>query len=164
MRNKQKRSKIVVAVVILVAIVFATGCSKVEQAISDAEQGKTTITKEDGKQVTLSGNSDIPDLFPSDVPLPDEIKIVSSISSDDSVTLAFETEMPYDDVVALYFDYTEKAGYTEVHKLEDEEQKYINYSSQKGTERFIFTMQLNLEDNKTVNGSLIYSNKPEAEK
>lgn len=114
---------------------------------------------EDGKEITLSNESDIPDLFPSDVPLPEEIQVISSISSDDSVTLGIETEMPYEDVVELYYDYAQKAGYTEVHKLEDE--KFINYSAQKGTERFIFTLQLNMEDNKTVYGSLIYSNEPE---
>lgn len=155
MKHKQKWSTVLSAV-ILITLIVMTGCSKIEDAISGAEQqGTMTITKEDGKKITLSNRPDIPELFPSDVPLPDEIQVISSISSDDSVTLGIETEMPYDDVVKLYYEYTQKAGYSEVHKLED--QKFINYSAQKGTERFIFTLQLNLEDNKTVYGSLIYS-------
>lgn len=154
MKNMQKWS-VVLFSVFLVALIFVTGCSKLEKVISEAEQGKTTVAKVDGKEITLSSKPDIPDLFPSDVPLPDEIQVVSSISSDDSVTLAIETEMPFDDVVELYYEYAQKAGYSEVHKLESE--KFINYSAQKGTERFIFTFQLNMEDNKTVYGSLIYS-------
>jgi hypothetical protein len=174
MRNRRKWNGMVVAAVV-VALILAAGCSNIEQAISnteqnfedaeeafgDAEKGEVTITREDGRKITLSSKPDIPDLFPSDIPLPDEMEIISTISSDDSVTLGVETEMPYDEIVKLYFDYAQDAGYTEVHKLEDE--KFINYSTQKGTERFIFTFQLNLEDNKTVYGSLIYSNKPESE-
>lgn len=163
MKNRQKWNAVLSAA-FLITLICVTGCSKIEKAIIEAEeQGTTTITKEDGEKITLSNKPDIPDLFPSDVPMPDEIEVVTSISSDNSVTLGIETEMAYDDVVKLYYDYTQQAGYTEVHKLEDENGKFINYSAQKGTERFIFTMQLNLEDNKTVYGSLIYSNEPEAE-
>lgn len=163
MKNKQKW-KAVLSAAILITLIFVTGCTKIEKAIIEAEeQGTTTITKEDGEKITLSNKPDIPDLFPSDVPMPDEIQVVTSISGDNSVTLGIETEMPYDDVVKLYYDYTQQVGYSEVHKLEDENDKFINYSAQKGIERFIFTMQLNLEDNKTVYGSLIYSNDPEAE-
>jgi len=153
---KMKKWSYTLCAVMLIGLIFTTGCSKVEEVISDSEQqGTTTITKEDGKKITLSTKPDIPDLFPSDVPMPDEIQVIESISSDDSVTLGIETKMPFDDVVEMYYNYTKKAGYSEVHKLED--QKFINYSAQKGTERFIFTLQLNLEDNKTVYGSLIYS-------
>lgn len=155
MKNMKKWSA-VLSVVMLIALIIMAGCSKIEDVISEAEQqGTTTITKEDGKKITLSNKPDIPDLFPSDIPLPDEIQVISSISSDDSVTLGIETELPYDDVVQLYYDYAQKAGYSQVHRLED--QKFINYSAQRDTERFIFTLQLNLENNKTVYGSLIYS-------
>ncbi len=164
----------ILAAAVTVALIIAAGCSNIEQAINnteqaindveqafgDGEEGEVTITREDGREITLSSKPDIPELFPSDIPLPGEMEIVSSISSDDSVTLGVETEMPYDDVVKMYFDYAQEAGYMEVHKLEDE--KFVNYSAQKGTERFLFTFQLNLEDNKTVYGSLIYSNKPES--
>lgn len=161
MANKQKRSgMLIAAMLIALTVATATGCAKMEKALSDAEQGKSTITKEDGSQVVISGNSDIPDLFPSDVPMPDEIHVVSSISSDNGVTVAFETELSFDKVFNMYFDYAQKNGYTEVHKLDGE--GFISYSGQKGTERFIFNLQLNLEDNKTLNGSIIYSNKKEA--
>jgi len=164
-----------IAAAVVVALLLAAGCSNIEQAISntgqafedmeeafgDADKGEVTITREDGREITLSSKPDIPDLFPSDIPLPDELEVVSSISTDDSVTLAIDTEMPFDDIVKLYLDYAQEAGYAEVHTMEDE--KFINYSGQKGTERFIFTFQLNLEDNKTVYGSLIYSNNPETE-
>lgn len=160
MKNRQKWS-IALFAVMLIAMIFATGCSKVEKAIQEAEQGTTTITKGDGEEIKLSSETDIPDLFPSDVPLPDEIQVTSSISGKDSVTLTIETQMPYDDAVKLYYNYTQQAGYSEVHKLEDRDS--INYSFKKGTERFIFTLQLDLEDKKTVTGALVYSNKPETE-
>lgn len=160
MKNRQKWSIALFAVMVM-AMIFATGCSKVGKAIQEAEQGTTTITKADGEKIKLSSEADIPDLFPSDVPLPDEIQVTSSISSKDSVTLTIETKMPYDDVVKLYYNYSQQAGYSEVHKLGDRDS--INYSFKKGTERFVFTLQLDLEDKKTVTGALVYSNKPETE-
>jgi len=150
----------VLALVVLIGLIIAPGCAEVKQAIDEAEQGTTTITKEDGEQVTLSSKPDIPELFPSDVPLPDDIRVTSSIGSSDSVTLTIETQMPYDEVVELYYDYAQNAGYSEVHRLEGE--NTINYSAQKGTERFVFSLQLDLEDNTTVTGALVYSNKPES--
>jgi hypothetical protein len=160
MKNRQKWS-IALSAVMLIAMIFATGCSKVEKAIQEAEQGTTTITKGNGEEIKLSSKADIPDLFPSDVPIPDEIQVTSSIGGKDSVTLTIETKMPYDDVVKLYYDYTKRAGYSEVHKLEDKD--FINYSSKKGMERFVFTLQKDLEDKKIVTGALVYSNKPETE-
>lgn len=159
MKKKQLVNWLVPAA--LAVMILATGCSKVEQAIREAEQGTTTITKEDGEQITMSSKSDIPDLFPSDVPLPDSIQVTSSISSQESVTLTIETEMPYKEVLELYYDYAQNAGYSEVHRLESE--NTIHYSAQRGTERFVFSLQFDLEDNKTVTGALVYSNKPEAE-
>lgn len=144
----------------IVALAFTLGCSNVEQMVKDAEDGEVTIKNANGKEVTLSSKADIPDTFPSDIPLPDEIVVTSSISSSDSVTVTIETEMPFDEVIALYVDYAAQAGYSEVHRMEDAAS--IHYSSQKGTERFIVTLQQDLEDNKTVTGALVYSNKPEA--
>jgi hypothetical protein len=143
------------------ALVFAMGCSNIEQVIQEAEEGEVTITTGEGKDVTLSSKADIPEGFPSDVPLPDEIEVTSSISASDSITVTIETEMPYDEAVALYVDYTQQAGYSEVSRMGDDNS--IHYSSQKGTERFIFTLQRDLEDNKTVTGALVYSNHPETE-
>lgn len=143
----------------ILTLAFSLGCSNVEQMVKEAEDGEVTIENANGEEITLSSNADIPDTFPSDIPLPDEIVVTSSISSDDSVTVTIETEMPFDEVIALYVDYAGQAGYSEVHRMEDE--SFINYSSQKGTERFVFTLNRDLEDNKTVEGALVYSNKPE---
>lgn len=143
----------------ILALAFMLGCSNVEQLVQNAEDGEMTIENINGEEITLSSKADIPDTFPSDIPLPDEIIVTSSISSDDSVTVTIETEMPYDDVLGLYVDYAGQAGYSEVHRMEDEDS--IHYSSQKGTERFVFSLQKDLEDNKTVTGALVYSNNPE---
>src|SRR5690606_15249367 len=115
--------------------------------------------KADGEQIKLSSESDIPELFPDDLPMPVGIRVTSSISSDDNATMTIETEKPYDEVIALYVDYAEQAGYSEVHRLEDATS--LHYSAQKGTERFVVTLQLDLEDNKTVSGALVYSKEPE---
>jgi len=160
MKNRQKWSTALFAV-LLIATIVATGCSKVEKAIKEAEQGTTTITKEDGEEIKLSGETDIPDLFPSDIPIPDEIQVTSSISGSDSVTLTIETEMPFEDIVKLYSDYAQQAGYSEVHKLEAD--KTINHSFQRGIERFVYMVQLDLEDNKTVTGALVYTNRPDSQ-
>ncbi|MFC4597404.1 hypothetical protein [Cohnella hongkongensis] len=152
----------VLSAVLMTVLVFATGCSKAEKAVIEAEeQGTMTITRDDGEEIKFSSKSSIPDLFPSDVPLPDEIQVTSSISSKDSVTVTIETEMPYEEVLELYYDYSQQAGYSEVHRLEGE--NTIHYSSQKGTEHFVFSLQLDEEDHKTVTGALVYSISSETE-
>lgn len=164
---KKRKWQSIQLVVVMVALAYAAGCSKAAEAIEtieaigEAEQGTATITKDDGEQITVASKPDIPELFPSDVPLPDEIQVTSSISGSDSVTVMFETEKAFAEVVDMYIDYTEQAGYTEVHRLEAE--GMINYSAQRGTERFVFTIQLDLENNKTVTGALVYSNRPDSE-
>ncbi len=146
----------------LAIMLLATGCSKADQIVKEVEkaekqveeEGELTVTYDNGKEVTFSNKADIPDMFPSDVPFPDGIQVVSSIGSDRGVTVMFDTELPYDDVVELYVDYAQKAGYTELHRLEDENS--IHYSSQRGTEIFAFHLQLSMEDNKTIEGAIDY--------
>jgi len=117
-------------------------------------RGGAAVTYDNGKEVTFSNKADIPELFPSDVPLPEGMQVVSSIGSDRGVTVMFDTELSYDDVVELYVDYAQKAGYTELHRLEEENS--IHYSSQRGTEIFAFHLQLSMEDNKTIEGAIDY--------
>jgi hypothetical protein len=161
MKTKPKWSGLLLTA--LAAAILATGCSKAEQIVKEAEKAveedSLTVTYDNGKEVTFSEKEDIPDLFPSDVPLPEGIQVLSSISSKDNVTVMIETEMPYEEVVELYVDYAQQAGYEEVHRLETGTS--INYSTQRGTERFVVTLGLNEEDNKTTEGVLVYSNKPE---
>ncbi|MBN2984936.1 MULTISPECIES: hypothetical protein [Cohnella] len=114
----------------------------------------TTITKEDGEQIRLSGEAEIPEGFPADVPIPANVAVTSSISGDDTATVSIETEMPFEEAVALYYGYAQEAGYSEAYKMEEAD--FFNYSGRKDNEQFVVTLQLDLEDNKTVTGILVY--------
>lgn len=156
------------AAVVLAASMALTACSGNETGRSGgtngdqgADEGSVTLKDNEGKDVVVSSKQEIPDSFPKDVPIPDSLKIVSSISSDDSTTLAIETDMPFDEAVALYDGYVQEAGYVESFKMDEED--FYNYSGRRGQEQFVVTLQLDLEDNKTVTGVLVYSKDEGAE-
>lgn len=155
-----------VAVLLLSAMLLA-GCSENgdqqsgnrERAAQGEEEGTVTMKDNEGRDVVITNKQDIPELFPDDVPMPDSIQIVSSISSMDTVTIAMNTEMPFSEVVALYDGYLQEAGYEEAFRIDEAD--FYNYSGRRGNEQFVVTLQLDLEDNKTVTGALVYTNMEE---
>jgi len=122
----------------------------------EEDQGSITLKDVNGKDVVLSSEQKIPDSFPKEVPIPDSIGVTSSISSDDSVTVTIATTtMSFAETVALYDGYLQQAGYVETFKIDEAD--FFNYTGKRGNEQFVVTLQLNLEDNKTVTGILIHS-------
>ncbi|MGM8211307.1 hypothetical protein ACLIBH_00790 [Virgibacillus sp. W0430] len=80
-----------------------------EAAINiDKDEGSMTISGEDG-DLNIGVNSEIPEGFPSDIPIPDDITIVSSASIDNDTergsSVNFLSDGNYDDIVKLYSDY-----------------------------------------------------------
>lgn len=152
------RRYILTALIALSVTIPAAGCSGVAVKEGPEDKGSVTIKTDGGKSVTLSGETEIPKGFPTDIPLPAEIGVVSSLKRNDSYTVAIETKLPLDKVVKLYQEYAEKANYKEVLKMSEE--GYYRYSGSKGNELFAFNLQLDLEDKKTVTGALVYEKKP----
>ena len=168
-----KKWLITAVLLLTAAMLLLTGCSneKVNEAADKAtqqnnnqsslgtkeeDQGSITLKDASGKDVVLSSEQTLPDSFPKEAPVPDSIQVTSSITSEDTVTVTIATTtMSFAETVALYNDYLEQAGYVETFKIDEAD--FFNYTGKRGNEQFVVTLQLDLEDNKTVTGILIYS-------
>ncbi|CAH1195588.1 hypothetical protein PAECIP111893_00723 [Paenibacillus plantiphilus] len=141
-----------IAAISLTVMMFTAGCSE--------DNGSLTYETDEGKQLTISSKTEVPEGFPSDIPLPAEIKITSSLKSEASgnITVAIETEMPFEEAVKLYQGYADKAGYKESFKIE--EAGFYSFSGSTNNELFVFNLQLDQENKKTVTGALVYEKKP----
>lgn len=153
----------VLAAISLSASLALTGCAGSGESQSgnrggaevNEDEGVVTLKDNEGEDVVITNKQEVPDSFPDDVPMPESIKIVSSITSVDTVTIAIETEIPFEEAVDMYDGYLQEAGYVEAFKSDDPD--YYNYSGTKGDEQFVVTLMLDQEDNKTVTGVLVYS-------
>lgn len=73
----------------------------------DIKDGEVSIETEDGS--LKIGTGDLPDNWPKDVPLPDDIKIAGSYGSSDTssgeiVTVSAQTDLSADEVISFYND------------------------------------------------------------
>ncbi|SDD82776.1 hypothetical protein SAMN02799630_04236 [Paenibacillus sp. UNCCL117] len=148
------------AAAVLIAAVFGAGCSSVEIHEAAGDKGSVTYKTDGGKEVTLSSEAKLPEGFPSDIPLPAAIAVTASISSKESGNkmVSIETKMPFAEVVKLYKDYADKAGYKENFVMQEE--GVYSYSGSKAGELFVFNLALDQEDKKTVTGALTHEKKP----
>ena len=149
---------------LVLAIALATGCGGgVKVTEGEDGEGRLTITNDDGKQFTLSGENELPEGFPQDIPMPDGIVVTASTSSDSSgnMTVAIESELPFDELVKLYREYADGAGYEETLKMEEEGYYMYSGSRNGGDEVFTFNFALDQESGDKVGGALVYDNKPE---
>lgn len=158
-----KGSKKVRILTLLMAIsLFSIGCSStsVSTESTSGDKGSMTITTDNGKTMTLSSEAELPKEFPADIPMPKDVVITASMTNNDSgnVTVSIEVEQPFDDVVKLYQEYANAAGYQEMMMLEEE--GHYMFSGKRDNELFVFTIGLDQEDNKTVTGALVYEKKP----
>lgn len=132
---------------------LASGCSG-----GNNEEGSLTIKTGSGKTV-LSSESEWPKGLPADIPKMEGMVVTASSVSTDSgnITVAVEVEKPLDEVVKLYRDYCQTAGYTQT--LEMEEEFSYMYSGTRGQEVFVVNFSLDQEDGRTVMGAIVYENK-----
>lgn len=86
--------------------------------------------------------------------------VTASVKSETTgtVTVAVETSRPFDEIVRLYRDYAEKAGYRQANEMKDD--GYFMYTGSKGAETFSVTIQLDQENRKKVTGAIVYGKKP----
>lgn len=164
-RRSDRRARLrlaITALALVIAIAAVTaGCSGSESsgekdsekvATEDGEKGSVTITTDAGKTVL---SSEWPKSFPDEIPKPKGMKVTASSQSDaGNITIAIETKKPFDEVVKLYQEYVESAGYAQT--LDMKENGYHMYSGTRGNEMFMFTFSLDQEDGQIVTGALVY--------
>ncbi|WP_020617963.1 hypothetical protein [Paenibacillus daejeonensis] len=140
-----KIRKSVVASIMLAAILMTVGCSSPHNRMGHTE---------DGKKTTYSSEQVLPEDFPDDIPFPSDYIVTGSITTEMGHTVTFESTEPFEVVANLYRDYTEQAGYEESYLMDEAD--FYNYTGAKGDENFVSTLTLDLEDNKTVTGIIVY--------
>lgn len=158
--NMMARRGFAILILSITVVLAMVGCSGSDVNQGADGKGSLTYKTDEGKDITISSESKRPDDFPDDIPLPEGIVVTASTSSKESgnITVVIETQRPFDEVVKLYQDYADKAGYKETIKME-EESNYM-FSGVRDNETFVFNLGLDQEDNKTVTGALTYQKKP----
>ncbi|MFS0726809.1 hypothetical protein [Paenibacillus sp. 1P07SE] len=149
--------------IMLAAILLAAGCSHSGMGhvtvgesggTTTKEQGSVTYTSKDGEETTYSSKEELPEGFPGDIPFPPDYVVTSSITTEEGYTVTFDSTRPFGEVVELYKEYAERAGYQESYLMDEAD--FYNYTGNKGDEKFVSTLTLDLEDNKTVTGIIVY--------
>ncbi len=105
---------------IALGVLVLSGCGS-DAKVVKTRDGKVTVAK-DGKSVTIEGesgaeatfgSSTVPDGFPSEVPLPKGLRLVSSAGSQRSFTLGYGFGSRDEDrVISNYLDRLAAAGLT----------------------------------------------------
>lgn len=122
--------------VVLVLLVFAAlalvGCQSIgdkvaEKAVEsatglkvDQEGDSVTITGEDGSQLT-AGGSELPEGFPDDVAIYGDSPLASSLKSEESYTVSFETADEWTEVWQWYLDDAKAQGWEIKNELKMED-------------------------------------------
>jgi len=62
-------------------------------------------------EAAVSASDKIPDRFPKDIPIPDDIEMPASMTHDDSITVSFDVRKNFDETLQIYKEYFNSAGY-----------------------------------------------------
>src|SRR5690625_2595708 len=83
----------------------------------DEEEGQLNLKgfgmDEDDEGVTLGQNLELPDSFPSDIPIPDDANIFQSSSVQSAFAVSFETSTSIDETIELYETYMNSKNFLE---------------------------------------------------
>lgn len=96
--------------------IFSTLSQKLGYSIANSEQG-FTLSDKDTKIFYNAGDNRIPSSFPTDVPIPEGVKVTSTLSSDagkadDSHWLTLSTSLPYEQVTQFYTSKLKENGWS----------------------------------------------------
>lgn len=161
----QRSTRLLLVALSLVALFALAGCQSIAEKAAevavekstgvqiDKDGDSVTVTGEDGTQVTASEGGELPDGFPTDVPVIDG-PIISSVKSDNSFMVVIETDKPIDEVNDWYKDQLKDSSWKIVFETKSEDGAAI------GGERDNANMQVTItkSDAKT-NVSLLYAPK-----
>ena len=119
--SRSLRSRIAITAVAVGLGVSTVGCGKAAEKIAEkatekaieseaggdanvdiGKDGQVKIETEDGSLSINSG--EVPDSWPEDIPLPDDLDVASSMSTPDGATVSGMTSVGVDDAMAFYED------------------------------------------------------------
>jgi len=82
-----------------------------------AEKPNATPTnKPDDNNTSVSENAKIPDKFPKEIPIIKGAYTLVAMSSDKAITVSYEVNKTFDEVLKVYKDYFKSAGYTNMQE------------------------------------------------
>ncbi|WP_426451152.1 hypothetical protein ACP26L_03635 [Paenibacillus sp. S-38] len=130
---KKRNHTFTLALVLAGAAALAAGCSADTVTLPTPDGGKavissdkemSTITTDKGK-MTLSGENQLPEGFPKEIPIPDKAAIQASMKSEgkdggEVYTVAYEIEQPFEKSKNEVEAFFKSSGYTESTRLTDE--------------------------------------------
>jgi len=119
--------RVALPVILLVLLLGLAGCSSIaEEAAERTVEGvtgvdidedgeKITIEGEEGEQVEIGSGTELPEDFPSDVPVYEDAELLASSTLTEGEAqnyyLSLQTTDSFEDVVAWYKDEMESAGW-----------------------------------------------------
>jgi len=111
------------------------------QTVIESEDGDVTIESDDGEMtiesddgsISISEGGDIPDGFPSDIPLPDDLTIILSqvfeAPEGTTFTVVFTSPDPFDTVGPAFMDALEADGWTQQSLMTTGEGGFFAYDN-----------------------------------
>jgi hypothetical protein len=113
---------------------MTTACSAKESAKPSATPSAAATAPTAKPEITTGTN--VPEGFPSDIPIVSDAKIISSLkkSADTTVTytVTYETKMKIENVRANYISFFETGGYKDVANMGTEHNAILNGSRDNG--------------------------------
>lgn len=85
----------------------------------DKDEGKISVSSDEGEGLSVGNNADIPEEFPSDIPIPEGAIILSGITLDDEdegrvTSVNYIYEGNFDDLVQLYQEYLSNGNFDSI--------------------------------------------------
>jgi len=107
-------------VVLIASFIFLSGCGKKDNTSSGDKTGDTTaqqqkvdktINPEENKSNELGIKEGLPADYPSDIPQPDNSKVLGSLNTSEGTVVTFESGNKPRDILGQYTAALEKSGY-----------------------------------------------------
>ncbi|HZG14798.1 MAG TPA: hypothetical protein VE710_07210 [Candidatus Bathyarchaeia archaeon] len=107
------KTSLALLITITACFLLLTGCTggieREENAQPTASEATESISNVVEAAVSVSDK--IPDSFPKDIPIPDDIEMPASMTHDDSITITFDARKSFDETLNIYKEYYKSAGY-----------------------------------------------------
>jgi hypothetical protein len=151
-----RRLRIAIAILVLLALALgATGCGAIIKGVAEKATGvkvdesgdNMTVTGADGQSVTVGEGAELPDGFPTDVPLY-EGKIVTSVKTDTGFMVSLETPDEATTIYDWYQTEIEAEGWTKKTEMSTPEGGLI--AAEKGTSTLGVNIGYSASDKKST--------------
>jgi len=135
---------------------FLTGCTNENEPEGNAQPSASEATESISNVVesAVSASDKIPDGFPKDIPIPDDIEMPASMAHDDSITVSFDVRKSFDETLKIYKEYFKSAGYQMTSETLIEDSYMGNGTS--GSNELLVIISMTTDDNNLASVSLTY--------